>query len=290
MAYWGQDANEGTLLSACQSGRYDILVLGFLCFYGRGQAPQLNLAGHCDPASGGCVGLSSQITACQSLGIKVLLSMGGAAGSYGFANDADASSVATQVWQAYLGGSSPTVTRPLGAAVLDGVDLDIEGGGGNGYAAFLTSLRSLMSASGRRYYVSGAPQCPYPDAYTGPSPGTALGDAAGAFDFLWVQFYNNNPCQYSNGNANNLLASWRQWSSWMANANPNMKLFLGVPASKSAADSGYMNQTTLTSLLPSIKNTANYGGVMMWDVYHDINNKDASNSVTPFSAGIRSAL
>lgn len=289
VAYWGQNGNEGTLLSACQSGRYNIIVMGFLYIFGKGQSPQLNLAGHCDPSSGGCTGMASQISSCQALGIKIILSMGGAVGNYGFSSDADASSVATYVWQAYLGGSSASVTRPLGAAVLDGVDLDIEGGSPSGYAALLTSIRSLMNSSSKRFYISGAPQCPYPDAYLGPSAGTALGAAAGMFDYLWVQFYNNY-CQYSNGNTYNLLASWQQWSSWMAGANPSMKLFLGVPASPSAAGSGYMNQATLTAFLPSIKTSSNYGGVMVWDVYNDINNNDATNTVKPFSAGIKSAL
>lgn len=76
----------------------------------------------------------------------------------------------------------------------------------------------------------------------------------------------------------------------MATANPSMKLFLGVPASATAAGSGYMNQTTLRAFLPSIKGSSNYGGVMMWSVYDDILNKDPNNAVTPFSAGIKPSI
>jgi len=36
-----------------------------------------------------------------------------------------------------------------------------------------------------RYYVTAAPQCPFPDAYLG-----AVIDAVG-FDAIYVQFYNN---------------------------------------------------------------------------------------------------
>lgn len=47
-------------------------------------------------------------------------------------------------------GSSASSTRPFGSAVLDGVDLDIEGGGGTGYAAFVTEIRSLASGASKQ--------------------------------------------------------------------------------------------------------------------------------------------
>ena len=47
-----------------------------------------------------------------------------------------------------LGGTSST--RPFGDAVLDGVDLDIEGGGGTGYAAFISQIRSHASNANRK--------------------------------------------------------------------------------------------------------------------------------------------
>ena len=57
-----------------------------------------------------------------------------------------------------------------------------------GYAAFAKALRALAGPS---FLISGAPQCPYPDALMGPSAGLPLGDAATAFSFVSVQFYNN---------------------------------------------------------------------------------------------------
>ena len=57
----------------------------------------------------------------------------------------------------------------LHRAILDGVDLDIEGGRPGNYAEFVKELRKLMSSDKKKkYIVSGAPQCPYPDAYLGP--------------------------------------------------------------------------------------------------------------------------
>ena len=60
--------------------------------------------------------------------------------------------------------------------VLDGVDLDIEGGSRAYWVDFVKELRRLMSSdSKKKYIISGAPQCPYPDAYLGPvHKGSAL--------------------------------------------------------------------------------------------------------------------
>lgn len=60
------------------------------------------------------------------------MSLGGAVGQYGFANDSDGQAFADTLWNIYGAGSSST--RPFGDAVLDGFDLDIEGGGPTGYA------------------------------------------------------------------------------------------------------------------------------------------------------------
>ena len=46
------------------------------------------------------------------------LSLGGAGGSVGFSSDAQGESLADQIWDMFLGGSS--ATRPFGDAVLDG--------------------------------------------------------------------------------------------------------------------------------------------------------------------------
>ena len=126
--YWGQNDGEASLSDTCASGNYKFVILAFVYKFGKGQTPQLDLASHCDPSSGGCKGLSEDINLCQRRGIKVLLSIGGAVGSYGLSSPADARQVAAYLWNSYLGGTS---SRPLGDAVLDGIDFDIERGGAN---------------------------------------------------------------------------------------------------------------------------------------------------------------
>ena len=88
--YWGQNGNEGTLADACATGNYGIVNIAFLSTFGNGQTPSINLAGHCDPASNGCTGLSSDIKACQNQGIKVMLSIGGGTGGYSLSSADDA--------------------------------------------------------------------------------------------------------------------------------------------------------------------------------------------------------
>ena len=48
---------------------------------------------------------------------------------------------------------------------LQSVDIDVEGGGTTYYDSFINRIRTLSKDSSKKYYVTGAPQCPYPDAY-----------------------------------------------------------------------------------------------------------------------------
>ncbi|KAG8384007.1 hypothetical protein BUALT_Bualt04G0073200 [Buddleja alternifolia] len=122
--YWGQNEGEGSLAETCATGNYEFVNIAFLPTFGNGQTPMINLAGHCDPSINGCTHLSSDIKSCQAKGIKVILSIGGGAGSYYLNSVDDARQVATYLWNNFLGGKSSS--RPLGGAVLDGIDFDIE--------------------------------------------------------------------------------------------------------------------------------------------------------------------
>ena len=110
-----------------------------------------------------CQFLASAIQTCQSKGKIVTISLGGATGAAGFTSDAQASQFANTIWNLFLGGSSST--RPFGDAVLDGIDIDVEGGGTQFWDSMVNRLRTLASGASKKYYVTGAPQCPYPDAY-----------------------------------------------------------------------------------------------------------------------------
>ncbi|KAI3425428.1 Glyco_hydro_18 domain-containing protein [Psidium guajava] len=258
--YWGQNGNEGTLASTCATGRYAYVNLAFLYKFGGGQIPQINLAGHCDPASGGCTSISNGIRSCQNQGIKVMLSLGGGVGSYSLSSAADARNVADYLWNNFLGGTSSS--RPLGDAVLDGIDFDIELGSTK-YWDDLARYLADYSKRGKKVYLTAAPQCPYPDSHLGAALNTGL------FNYVWVQFYNNPPCQYRSGDISKITGSW---STWVNSINAE-KMFLGLPASPAAAGSGYVPPNVLTSqILPAIKKSAKYGGVMLWSKYYDDKN------------------
>ncbi|XP_077229302.1 acidic endochitinase-like [Tasmannia lanceolata] len=255
--YWGQNGNEGTSAETCAKGNYAFVNIAFLASFGNGQTPMINLAGHCDPYSNGCTGLSDDIRSCQRQGIKVILSIGGGAGSYYLASSEDARQVPTYLWDNFLGGHSSS--RPLGNAVLDGIDFDIEGGTNLNWDE-LARYISGYNKRGKKVYLTAAPQCPFPDAWIGGALKTGL------FDYVWVQFYNNPPCQYTTGDVCKLEDAWKQWTSTI----PARKIFLGLPAAPEAAGSGFIPSDDLTSqVLPIIKDSNKYGGVMLWSKYYD---------------------
>jgi chitinase len=263
--YWGQNGDEGSLADACNTNNYQFVNIAFLSTFGNGQN-KLNLAGHCNPdIINSCTKFSSEIKTCQSKGIKVLLSLGGdaSAGTYSLSSTAEATNLASYLWDNFLGGTSSS--RPLGDAVLDGIDFDIEAGGEH-YDELAKALNGFSPQSQKKIYLSAAPQCPYPDAHLNSAIQTGL------FDYVWIQFYNNPGCQYSNGNTANLVNAWNQWTSSQAK-----QVFLGVPANVNA--SGFIPSEVLNSkVLPAIRGSAKYGGVMIWNRFTD-GQREYSNAI-----------
>lgn len=278
VAYWGQNSYGATHSDQanwqksidfyCQDNSIDVFPIAFLnVFFGAGGLPSIDLANTCNVNDNAvfpgtqlpnCQFLASAIQTCQSKGKIVTISLGGATGAAGFTSDAQASQFANTIWNLFLGGSSST--RPFGSAVLDGVDLDIEGGSTQYFTTFVSTLRSLMNGGSKKYYITGAPQCPFPDAYLGNVINSV------GFDAVYVQFYNNY-CglnSYSNPNDWN-FATWDNWAK-TTSPNKNVKVFIGAPASSTAAGSGYVDIGTLSNILQQTKATySSFGGVMFWD-------------------------
>ncbi|GKU88032.1 hypothetical protein SLEP1_g2344 [Rubroshorea leprosula] len=257
--YWGQSnlEDEGTLADTCDTGNYNFVNIAFLPKFGNGQTPMMNLAGHCNTTSSRCSYLSYQIKSCQEDGIKVFLSIGGSTGSYNLSSANNAKQVADYLWNNFLGGQSSN--RPLVDAVLNGIDVDIDGRTNQHWddlASYLTRYRN----QGKKVYLTAAPHCPFPD----PSLGDAL--KTGLFDYVWIKFYNNPSCEYKFGNTANLVDAWNQWTQNI----PVSKFFLGLPVAPDAALSGFISIHNLTSeVLPAIKGAPKYGGVMLWSRYSD---------------------
>ncbi|XP_047965370.1 hevamine-A-like [Salvia hispanica] len=262
--YWGQNGYEGTLQAACATNNYKYVAVAFLTTFGNGQTPILNLAGHCIPQP--CSIFADEIRYCQSLGIKVLLSLGGAIGTYGISSTADAQQVAAYLWTSYLSG----FVGPLGDVALDGIDFDIEVPTSTLHWDDLARAIAAYSTPQRKIYLSAAPHCLIQDRNLDVAIKTGL------FDYVWVQFYNNQQCDYSGGAAS-LINSWNNWTALLPAGN---ELFLGLPAAPEAAGTGYIEPGNLKSeILPVIKQTANYGGVMLWNRYYDNNTGYSSQIV-----------
>ena len=310
VGYWGQnsvglrfpvDKWEKNIDQYCQDSTWDMFIVSFMHMFAHGNPPLpgLNFAYHCETAPFAgypfllqCPAIASGIKTCQSKGKIVLLSMGGAASNGQFSSEQAGRDFADLLWKMFMGGSDPSIPRPFGDTSFDGIDLDIEGGSPVGYGSFVLRLRELYATDAKKtYYIAGAPQCPYPDAYLGPTgfyDKYALG--IGWFDFVFIQFYNNYCGIQSFGSGN---FNFGQWNDWAKNAKT--LIFLGVPGASYSAGSGYETSTKVKQILSSLIDQYSpakggwLGGYMTWDVGSAEQNFDTGSSL-PFSKDVSTFL
>lgn len=177
-------------------------------------------------------------------------------------------------------GQTSKVYRPFGSTSVDGFDLDFEATNSN-MEPFAKRLRELMDGeSERKYYLTSAPQCPYPDAadkdfLNGPGPVD--------MDAVFVQFYNN-PCGLDGFNANSdeqTQFNFKTWDDWAKDSSKNkdVKILLGVPASDTASSTGYASASKLKPIIEYAQEFDSFGGVMMWDVTQAYGNEGFLSSV-----------
>jgi len=276
-AYWGQDTigiHDANNLQKnidwyCQDDTYDIIVAAFVpTYWGQDtfkgiKLPELNLANSCEnktaafPHTLSCPDVAAGIKKCQAAGKKVILSIGGATGYNVFTSAAAAKEFASTMWNMFLGGVNSGFPRPFGDVVVDGIDFDIEGGSKNYYSDLAIELKTnyFNKATDKKYYLTSAPQCEYPDAYVGDALET------GMFDYVFIQFYNN-WCGVKNYH-NQWAWNWKTWEA-LAAKHPGMQIFLGVPAD-TYAGGGYLPISDLTPFFQDVSQSAAYGGAMVWD-------------------------
>jgi chitinase len=298
--YWGQNsygAESGSLgqqrLSHyCENTDISIIPISFLtAFNGPDGQPTVNIANadkYCSSYSHtqifDCPQLAQDIETCQKDYSKtILLSIGGVTYTAGgFSSDSAAIAGANLVWATFgpqRDGSS--AHRPFGSSAVDGFDLDFEKPIHN-MAPFANQLRSLMDAdtadTGRKWLLTAAPQCPYPDAVS-----DTMLDGVIAFDAIFIQFYNN-PCGlpsfFEGATAENDFdfSTWDDWAK-VVSKNPSIKILLGVPAAKKAARIGYEPSDKLAKIIEYCKQFKSFGGVMMWDATQAYANKDFLDDV-----------
>lgn len=115
--------------------------------------------------------------------------------------------------------------------------------------------------SSKQYYLTAAPQCPRPDE--------SLQEAVYEVDYLFIQFYNNPMCAEQN-----IPESFKAWSEDVRSKNQEAKLFVGVPASKVSASTGYIPTTGLSAIVDQVKSDPAYGGMMTWDFVDALENEE----------------
>ncbi|KAI0265502.1 glycoside hydrolase superfamily [Russula aff. rugulosa BPL654] len=256
----------------CQDDSIDVLPLAFLdVAYDIGGLPSLNFANICNignsPVFPGtelpdCSFLASDIQECQAKGKIVTLSIGGSDGVFGFVSDSQAEEFADTIWDLFLGGSSST--RPFGSAILDGIDLDLEGGSVLFWPTFVNQIRSHESGGSKKYYITGSPQCAFPDAYLGPTLNAVVNNYCG------LQAFNTQRMEF---------CGMGQWAKTVS-PNKDIKIYIGAAASPLAATSGYVDPDTLASCALNMRNQfSSFAGIMLWDASWAYANRNYAASI-----------
>ncbi|GAM42009.1 hypothetical protein TCE0_043f15600 [Talaromyces pinophilus] len=274
--YWGAEDDTTTLSDVCSDDSYQIVNLAFVSYFnGDGGYPTLSLSTLDGPSQAqqdaGATSLQDgsslvdAIQACQSSGKLVIMSLGGAVGNADvtLSGDDQANNVADMLWNLFGGGTDENITplRPFGDVKLDGFDIDNESGDPTGYSAFVSRLRSNFAQdSSKTYYLTAAPQCPYPDQ-------SVPLDVCQQLDYVWVQFYNNGDCDVAQSG---FIDAVQNWSNGIGDA----KLFIGAVASDADGDEGYVDSETLVSSLKQVEglDLSNFGGAMLWEAQLAVKN------------------
>ncbi|KAF9246691.1 CAZyme family GH18 [Penicillium roqueforti] len=281
VVYWGQNSFNGKgdqaqqpLAHYCDNEDIDVIPMAFnMMVNGPGGAPEIDFSvtsKDCDVFEGtelkNCPSIAKDIQTCQKKNKTILLSIGGATYSEGgFKSDEDAKDGAKLMWETFgPKKENSTALRPFGDAALDGFDLDFEANVQH-MAPFANELRSLMKAdkSKQDFYLTSAPQCPYPD-----EADKEILNGPVYIDAIWVQFYNNY-CGVNNFNTDSSSNKYNfeEWDTWAktVSQNKDVKVIVGVPAFTSAASTGYIPASELAKVIEYTKKFDSFGGVMMWD-------------------------
>ncbi|ORY39595.1 glycoside hydrolase [Rhizoclosmatium globosum] len=275
--YWGQSSGyftngkyQNSLLSYCQTGHWDTIHLAFLATFSSSSPTtgfildlDKNTYGVWDSTGGKAIDpkvaasflqVGKDIQACQALGVKIGLSLGGALANI----DLSAGSgpgIAAWLHNTFFGGNDPKAVRPFGAGVtLDGIDYDDEVSVPP-VADIIAINTYLKTNNPGKMFITAAPQCPFPDY----NIGGALAAANNGFDYVQVQFYNNAQC-----NLINPLFNFDQWVEQLG-----LPIYVGVPGSTPSASSGYATPAQVQAALKVITGDILkpwLWGVMTWDV------------------------
>lgn len=180
-----------------------------------------------------------------------------------------------------MGLTLVSIRTPAVLARLTSADIEI--GESDNFKYLGTSLREKFGSDpSRQYYLSAAPQCPFPDR-------SMPMDLVNLTDFVWVQFYNNPHCQIG---SDGFHSSLRQWSSELPAGS---RLYVGAPGYEAASPDTYNTAILSPSHMQGIVrdvvslNLPNIGGLMFWDGPESLaNSEGGGKSIVDYGkAGMR---
>jgi chitinase len=290
MGYW-QDFTNGAapLTLAAVPTSYNLVAVAF----GTATTTPGQVAFGLDPTLASDLGGYTQarfitdIATLHSRGQKVILSVGGANGTISVSDAASAATFASSVY---------SLIKQYG---FDGVDIDLENGVNPAYMA--SALKQLASDVGSSLIITLAPQTV--DTQSTGSDYLALAlDIKSILTMINTQYYNSgtmNGCDgnvYAEGTENFMTALACTELQGGLSAS---QVGLGLPASSSAAGSGYVSPSLVDSALDCLAARANCGsfvpstaypgirGVMTWSINWDASNGYAfADAVAPYLAAL----
>jgi chitinase len=288
MGYWQDFTNGATPLTlAAVPTSYNLVAVAF----GTATSTPGQVAFSLDSGLSSALGGYTQqqfindIATLHSRGQKVILSVGGANGTISVSDATSASNFASSVY---------SLIKQYG---FDGVDIDLENGVNPTYMS--SALEQLSSDVGSSLIITLAPQTV--DTQSSGSDYLALAlDIKSILTMINTQYYNSgtmNGCDgnvYAEGTENFMTAlACTELQSGLSAS----QVGLGLPASSSAAGSGYVSPSLVNNALDCLAARANCGsfvpsasypairGAMTWSINWDASNGyNFADTVAPYLA------
>jgi chitinase len=290
MGYWQDFTNNATPLTLADvPSSYNLVAVAFgnagatpgQVTFGVDSGLSAALGGYSDSQ------FTSDVQTLHARGQKVILSVGGQNGTVSVSDSASASEFASSV---------DAIINQYG---FDGVDIDLENGVNPAYMA--QALEQLQSDVGPGLIITLAPQTI--DTQSAASDYLALAlNIKPILTMINTQYYNSgtmNGCDgnvYAQGSVDFITAlACTELQSGLAPS----QVGLGLPASASAAGSGYVDPSVVNDALDCLTSQAHCGsftppvsypdlrGVMTWSINWDASsNYDFADTVAPHLASL----
>lgn len=226
-----------------------------------------------------CPQIAEDILECQSLGVKVLITI--ANDQNVLKSEKDGEKAAVAIWDAFFKGIGPHVFR---GAVLDGIDLMVRDGV-KGYSSYVRKLRSLMNAdASKEYIIAASPRCTFPDANIGPLyPDLPLTNDSKLFDYINIHAMSSPDCSYFRSEW--FWKSFSKWNNWAKTVN--LPVLLTLPSQEGVSAPGdyidintMMNDRVINDL---IEYHSKFKGINLFDISADFDNRPCKENTQRYS-------